>query len=165
MPCPPAGLCVCAASPASSTRPARYWSATRSWIRNLDPQITSVTLTVVRRGPRGVSSRRAKETARGSRAPSASATRRDDPPRGAGPTGVEQSLRKSDVRLLRRIVDFGNEPERPVRERRHDQHARFGEEEQNLIPWQAALHPDISQRERQRQRIVAVEPESGQVAD
>ena len=57
MPCPPAGLCVCAASPASSTRPARYWSATRSWIRNRDPQITSVTLTVVRRGPRVSSSR------------------------------------------------------------------------------------------------------------
>jgi hypothetical protein len=29
--------------PASSIRPARYWTATLSWIRNLDPQITSVT--------------------------------------------------------------------------------------------------------------------------
>ena len=43
--------------PASSIRPARYWSATLSWIRNLDPQITSVTLTVERRGPRLLSSR------------------------------------------------------------------------------------------------------------
>jgi hypothetical protein len=83
----------------------------------------------------------------------------------AGPAGVQQSLRKDDVRLLRRIVDFGNEPERPVRKRRHDQHARFGEEQQNLVPRQTALHPDVSQREGQRQRIVVVEPESGQVAD
>jgi len=34
-----------------------------------------------------------------------------------------QALRTDDVRLLRRIFDFRHEPERPVRERRHDRHA------------------------------------------
>ena len=81
------------------------------------------------------------------------------------PPSAQQSLRIGDIRLLRRIVDFGHEPERSVREGRHDQHAGFGEEQQDLVRRQATLHPDVGQDEGQRQRIVAVKPQSGQVPD
>ena len=39
------------------------------------------------------------------------------------PPGVEQLLRIGNVGLFRRILDLGHQSERPVRERRHDQHA------------------------------------------
>jgi hypothetical protein len=75
--------------------------------------------------------------------------------------GVEQPLRKGDVGLFGRIVDLGHEPERSVRERCHDQHAWFGEEQQDLGSWKSAIDAHVCEREGQRKRIVAVVPQSG----
>ena len=56
MPWPPAGLCTWAASPASSTRPARYVSATRWCTRKREPHTTSSHAARSRSGPRASSS-------------------------------------------------------------------------------------------------------------
>ena len=63
--------------------------------------------------------------------------------RSTRPAGVEQSLRVGDVRLFRCIVDFGHESERPVRKRRHDQHAGV---EKNSRTWSAGRPPAPGRR-------------------
>ena len=63
--------------------------------------------------------------------------------------------------MLRRLLDLGDEPEGSVGQRRDHQQARAGEVEQDLVGRQPALHPDVREREVQRQRLAAGEPETG----